>query len=103
MLITRPYVLRSQAARTHAEGQQALAREGWEEFGAIIVVRSLDEAAILANRIASEHVELALDDPQALLGWLAEVFPGLDDSQLQERMARLLFAASVWGRLHGGA
>jgi len=47
--------------------KQALAREGWEEFGAIITVASLDQAADLANRIASEHVELALDDPQALL------------------------------------
>ena len=43
------------------------------------------------------------DDPQALLGWLAEAFPGLDDVVLQERLARLLFAASVWGRLHGDA
>jgi histidinol dehydrogenase len=41
--------------------------EGWREFGAIITVVSLDQAADLANRIASEHVELALDDPQALL------------------------------------
>jgi histidinol dehydrogenase len=48
--------------------RQAIAREGWEEFGAIIVVASLAEAVELANRIASEHVELALDDPQALLG-----------------------------------
>lgn len=47
--------------------KQSIAREGWDEFGAIIVVASLDEAAGLANRIASEHVELALDDPQALL------------------------------------
>ncbi len=47
--------------------KQSIAREGWDELGAIIVVTSLDEAALLANRIASEHVELALDDPQALL------------------------------------
>lgn len=47
--------------------KQSIAREGWEEFGAIIVVASLDEAASLANRIASEHVELAIDDPQSLL------------------------------------
>jgi histidinol dehydrogenase len=44
-----------------------IAREGWEQFGAIITVASLAEAVELANRIASEHVELALDDPQALL------------------------------------
>ncbi|HEY4200951.1 MAG TPA: histidinol dehydrogenase [Devosiaceae bacterium] len=45
----------------------AIAREGWEDFGAIITVATLDEAVALANRIASEHVELALDDPKALL------------------------------------
>ncbi|MEQ9637870.1 MAG: histidinol dehydrogenase [Devosia marina] len=47
--------------------KQAIAREGWEEFGAIITVASLDQAADLANRIASEHVEIATDDPQALV------------------------------------
>ncbi len=44
-----------------------ITREGWEEFGAVITVTSLAEAVELANRIASEHVELALDDPRALL------------------------------------
>ncbi|MGV3491020.1 MAG: histidinol dehydrogenase [Devosia sp.] len=44
-----------------------ITREGWEEFGAVITVASLDEAVVLANRIASEHVELAIDDPRALL------------------------------------
>ncbi|MHB1110532.1 MAG: histidinol dehydrogenase [Devosia sp.] len=44
-----------------------IAGEGWDEFGAVITVASLDEAVALANRIASEHVELALDDPRALL------------------------------------
>ncbi len=44
-----------------------ITRAGWEEFGAVITVATLDEAATLANRIASEHVELALDDPRALL------------------------------------
>ena len=43
-----------------------IARDGWQEFGAIIQVQSLGEAVELANRIASEHVELMLDDPQAL-------------------------------------
>ena len=44
-----------------------ITRAGWCEFGAVITVESLEEAAALANRIASEHVELALDDPKALL------------------------------------
>ena len=47
--------------------REAIAREGWEEFGAIICVETMAEALELANRIASEHVELAVDDPQALL------------------------------------
>jgi histidinol dehydrogenase len=47
--------------------KESIARDGWDEFGAVITVASLDEAAVLANRIASEHVELALDDPQSLL------------------------------------
>ena len=43
-----------------------ITRDGWQEFGAIIIVRSLAEAVELANRIASEHVELMLDDPMAI-------------------------------------
>jgi histidinol dehydrogenase len=35
--------------------------------GALIVVRDLDEACALANRIAPEHLELAVADPEALL------------------------------------
>jgi histidinol dehydrogenase len=44
-----------------------IARDGWEQFGAVITVADLDEAARLANAIASEHVELALDEPRTLL------------------------------------
>jgi histidinol dehydrogenase len=43
-----------------------ITRDGWETFGAIIVVKSLAEAVELANRIASEHVELMVDDPLTL-------------------------------------
>ncbi|MEQ1768989.1 MAG: histidinol dehydrogenase [Devosia sp.] len=43
-----------------------LTREGWDEFGAIITVASLADAVELANRIASEHVELMLDDPEQI-------------------------------------
>ena len=48
--------------------REEIARAGWEEFGAIITVASLGEAVELANRIASEHVELAIDEPLRLLG-----------------------------------
>jgi len=56
-------VIRQVALLPRAE----ITREGWQEFGAVITVQNLDEAVVLANRIASEHVELALDSPQALL------------------------------------
>jgi histidinol dehydrogenase len=35
--------------------------------GALIRVRDLDEACAIANRIAPEHLELAVADPEALL------------------------------------
>ena len=35
--------------------------------GALIETRDLEEAAEIANRIAPEHLELAVDDPEALL------------------------------------
>jgi histidinol dehydrogenase len=44
----------------------AVARASWEAFGASIVVRSLDEAPALVDRIAPEHLELAVSDPEQL-------------------------------------
>ena len=43
-----------------------VARGGWEKHGAVIVVDDLDQAVEIANLIASEHVELAVADPEAL-------------------------------------
>ena len=43
-----------------------IAGESWATFGAVILVRSLDEAPALADRIAAEHVEIATRDPEAL-------------------------------------
>jgi histidinol dehydrogenase len=45
----------------------AMAAASWRDFGAIIVVDSLDRAMQLANRLAPEHLELAVADPEALL------------------------------------
>jgi histidinol dehydrogenase len=36
------------------------------ERGALIQVRDMDEAAAVANRIAPEHLELSVEDPEAL-------------------------------------
>ena len=44
----------------------AIAGASWRDYGTIIVVRDLDEAATLSNRIAPEHLELCVDDPEAL-------------------------------------
>lgn len=46
----------------------AIASASWRDFGAIIVVPDLDMAARLADRIAPEHLELAVSDPDALFG-----------------------------------
>ncbi len=43
-----------------------VARESWDDNGAIITVASLDEAMPLVNRLAPEHLELAVDDPDTL-------------------------------------
>ncbi len=45
-----------------------IAGASWETFGAVIVLRSLDEAPALADRIAAEHLEIATADPEALAG-----------------------------------
>jgi histidinol dehydrogenase len=44
----------------------AVAGESWSTYGAIILLRSLDEAPPLADRIAAEHLEIATRDPDAL-------------------------------------
>ena len=46
--------------------RRSVASASWREFGAVITVRDLDEAAELSNRIAPEHLELCVADPQAL-------------------------------------
>jgi histidinol dehydrogenase len=43
-----------------------VAGASWETFGAVILLRSLDEAPALADRIAAEHLEIATRDPEAL-------------------------------------
>jgi histidinol dehydrogenase len=45
----------------------AIAGASWARHGAVIVVRDLHEAAALSDRIAPEHLELHLADPEALL------------------------------------
>ncbi len=44
----------------------AVARAAWDANGAIIHVRDFAEAMPLVNRLAAEHLQLAVDDPEAL-------------------------------------
>ncbi|WP_375202930.1 histidinol dehydrogenase [Hyphococcus sp.] len=47
--------------------RREIAEAAWTENSAIIIVSSLDEAPALADAIAPEHLELAVDDPETLL------------------------------------
>ncbi len=44
----------------------AIAGPSWRDYGAIITVPDLETAAQLADRIAPEHLELCVADPEAL-------------------------------------
>ncbi|MBJ3763848.1 histidinol dehydrogenase [Maribius pontilimi] len=46
--------------------RRAIAAASWREYGAIIVVRDLGEAAALADQIAAEHLELCVAEPHSL-------------------------------------
>ena len=46
--------------------RRAIAGASWREFGAVITVRDLEEAARLSDRIAPEHLELCVADADAL-------------------------------------
>ena len=43
-----------------------VARQSWQDFGVVITIPALDDALPLLDALAAEHVELMIDDPQAL-------------------------------------
>ena len=47
--------------------RRTIAGASWRDYGAVILVRDLSEAAALSDRIAPEHLELCVADPEALL------------------------------------
>src|SRR3954466_7211491 len=71
-------ILITDSARLAAEVERAIeaqlatlpraeiARASWKDFGAVITVKNLDQAAELANAIAAEHLEIVTDDAEAL-------------------------------------
>lgn len=46
--------------------RRAIAGASWRDFGAVITVKDMDEAAALSDRIAPEHLELCVEDADAL-------------------------------------
>ncbi len=54
-------------ARLQTLERRAIAGASWRDFGAVIVTRDLDEAASLSNRVAPEHLELCVADPETLV------------------------------------
>ena len=47
--------------------KRSIALRALENFGAVVVTRDLSEAAVIADRIAPEHLELIVDRPERLL------------------------------------
>lgn len=47
--------------------RRAIAGASWRDFGALIVVRELAEAPSLVDRLAPEHLELLVEDPEPLV------------------------------------
>jgi histidinol dehydrogenase len=47
--------------------RRQIAESSLEQFGAAVVVKGLDEAAIISNEVAPEHLELLVKDPWGLL------------------------------------
>ena len=60
-------VAASMARQLETLPRRAIIEASLAERGALILVRDLDEACELANRIAPEHLELAVADPERLL------------------------------------
>lgn len=54
------------AKRLQTLQRRAIAGPSWRDYGAVITVADLNQAAALSNRIAPEHLELCVADPEAL-------------------------------------
>jgi histidinol dehydrogenase len=46
--------------------RRVIAEASWQKLGAVIVVASIDRAAELVDRLAPEHLELMVADPESL-------------------------------------
>ena len=53
-------------ARLETLERREIAGASWRDYGAVITVRDLDEAAALSNRVAPEHLEICTAEPLKL-------------------------------------
>jgi histidinol dehydrogenase len=72
MLVCTSHKLADQVAvdlewQLKALPREDIARESIDKYGFIVVVKTLKDAAAVANRIAAEHLELCVEEPFALL------------------------------------
>ncbi|RWP01314.1 histidinol dehydrogenase [Mesorhizobium sp.] len=72
ILITDDFAFGAAVEQAVERQLQSLSRAGtaaasWRDFGAVIHVPRIEAALPLVDRIAAEHVELAIDEPEAFL------------------------------------
>ncbi|MDP6345511.1 MAG: histidinol dehydrogenase [Alphaproteobacteria bacterium] len=60
-------VMAALAAQLTTLPKAEIARASWDRFGTVIVIGEWAEAARLVDRVAPEHLEIALADPEAML------------------------------------
>ena len=51
--------------------RQDIARNSWERYGGVVIVDDMEQACAVANTIAPEHLELAVENPEALMPLIA--------------------------------
>jgi histidinol dehydrogenase len=59
-------VARAVENRLQTLDRRAIAGASWRDFGAVVTVRDLAEAAKISDRVAPEHLELCVADPVSL-------------------------------------
>ena len=59
-------VIRAVDAALATLPRAAIAGASWRDHGAVVIVRDWDEAASLVDRLAPEHLQIMVADPQAL-------------------------------------
>ena len=61
------HVTKAVESQLKALPREKIASESWKNFGAVILLKDISEAPALADRIAAEHLELIVADPEGLM------------------------------------